>query len=108
MLREGKNPREISLELNIPMRNLRRWEERGVEVKAPIRRNRANEGVEARIVRELEKRYPLGDRLSMKHIRETAKAVNPSSDFKASVGWASGFVRRHQLRRLFQIGNIWQ
>lgn len=94
---------EISRNLGIPCKNIKRWATEGVFRKRGGGRRRTNPTLEDDVHRWIESNYEFGDNVPVEQIQQYALSRSRDPTFKASRGWAIKFIDRFNLRNRFAI-----
>lgn len=94
MLEEGRKLTDISKELGIPAKNIRRWKEEGINRKVGAGRRIKDIDMELNLRRWLIGEWNLGRYPSCKEIKQMAKTLSTNIEFRASKGWLQKFVDR--------------
>lgn len=94
MLEEGRKLTDISKELGIPAKNIRRWKEEGINRKVGAGRRIKDIDMELNLRRWLIGEWNSGRYPSCKEIKQMAKTLSTNIEFRASKGWLQKFVDR--------------
>jgi hypothetical protein len=94
---------EISRNLGIPCKNIKRWATEGVFRKRGGGRRRTNPSLEDDVYRWLDNNFDFGDSVPIEQIQQYALSRSRDPTFKASRGWAIKFIDRFNLRNRFGI-----
>ena len=87
----------ISRQMNIPIKNIKRWAEKGIARKEGGGRKGLNFNLELKLKEEIEEKYPFPCEISTEELRMMALNISPDEKFKASRGWVQGFMSRYHL-----------
>ena len=88
---------QISKNFGIPIKNIKRWCEQGVDRKEGAGRKRLDPLMEDELYKRIIDLQPEGGKLSIEEIREKALSLSTVPDFKASRGWVINFMERYNL-----------
>ena len=95
--------KEISRRMNVPIKNITRWCEEGIERKEGAGRKRLDPEMEEKLFEDLRELYPTGSEIEADLIKAMALARSNVSDFKASRGWILSFIERYSLGSKYKI-----
>lgn len=100
-LRNGNSFKSVSDEMEIPVKNIRRWWENGCVRKKGGGRKVMDQEMECNLYNWcINYSNDTGRRVSRKMIRQMAlRFSKPGAKFKASKGWTDKFVRKYGLRK---------
>ena len=87
----------ISKSFGIPIKNIKRWCEQGVERKEGAGRKRWDPSMENELYQRRISKQPEGGALDVEEIRAIALELSTVPDFKASRGWIINFADRYNL-----------
>lgn len=100
---DGLSITRISKNFGIPIKNIKRWCEQGVDRKEGAGRKRMDPKMESELHRRIISEHPIGGQLSVEEIRKIALELSNVPDFKASRGWVMNFADRYKLNQSFTL-----
>jgi hypothetical protein len=97
LVKDGKDPKEVSDMCEVPLKSLKRWLEVGYERKKGCGRKVKDPELERKVLEWYNQRISMGKTPTPKEFVKKALKTTTNRDFLASKGWLEKFRKKHNL-----------